>query len=194
MSENIIEKNYQTYEKGLIKLFGEEACVNLVEALGGATKIAKASYANLADSGSAYEGSFVKNIIKLTRLANELNALLPEEVKAPAESINKVCMLSQIAKVLLFEENDNTWEITNRGIVYKYAKLDGALRVGERSCLIASNAGIKFTETEYEAMRILDKSTDDDAYSKYYSSSLSMVVRQAAEILTMINRTNANQQ
>ena len=188
MSENVIEKNYNTYEKGLIKLFGEETAYAIIDALGGKERVAKASYANMADSGSAFEGSFIKNVIKLTRLANDINALLPDEVKAPVDSINKVCMLSQIAKVLLFEENDNTWEITNRGIVYKYAKLDGALRVGERSCLIASNAGIKFTETEYEAMRILDKSVDDDTYSKYFSSSLSTVIRQAAELITLINR------
>lgn len=193
MSENSIEKNYQTYEKGLIKLFGEEICANLVEALGGPTKISRASYSTTEDTGSAFEGSFVKNVIKLTRMANQINALLPEEVKAPVESINKVCILSQIAKVLLFEENDNNWEVVNRGMIYTYAKLDGALRVGERSCLIASNAGVKFTDIEYEAMRILDKSSDDDAYSKYYSSSLSMVVRQASEIITAINRANVNQ-
>lgn len=192
MSENAIEKNYKTYEKGLIKLFGEEIASAIINALGGKERVAKASYMNLAESGSAFEGSFIKNVIKMTRLANEINSLLPENSRASVESINKVCMLSQIAKVLLYEENDNNWEIINRGMVYKYNKLDGALRVGERSCLIASNAGIKFTEIEYEAMRILDKSPEDDSFTKYFSSSLSTVVRQAAELVTMINRIDAS--
>jgi len=188
MSENIIQKNFITYKNGLIKLFGENIATAIIDQLGGEDKIARATYSNLENSGSAYEGAFIRNIIKLTRYANDINNLLPPENQAEKASINKVCLLSQIAKVLLFEENDNNWEIVNRGMNYKYAELDGALRVGERSTLIAMNAGVKFNEFEFEAMRILDKSGDDDNYTKYFSSSLSTVIRQASEIITMINK------
>jgi len=188
MSENIIQKNFEIYKNGLIKIFGDNIAISIIEALGGEEKIAKASYSNLENSGSAFEGSFIKNVIRLTKYANAINDILPEDNKVDKASINKVCLLSQIAKVLLFEENDNNWEIVNRGINYKYAALDGALRVGERSTLIAMNAGVKFNEFEFEAMRILDKTGDDDNYTKYFSSSLSTVIRQAAEIITLINK------
>lgn len=86
----------------------------------------------------------------------------------------------------MFLPNDNEWEVTKRGMNYKFNDaLDGALRSGERSILIATNAGIKFSEIEFEAMRINDKSVDDD-YSRYYSSPLSVCVRQASEIINLI--------
>lgn len=188
MSENAIKKNFETYKKGLVKLFGEEITNRLIEAIGGEDALAKATYASLSDTGAAYEGAFIKNIIRLTQYANKINELLPEDIRADVNSVNKVCMLSQIAKVLLYEENDNNWEIANRGMLYKYASLEGALRVGERSTMIASNAGVILNEVEYEAMRILDKDGSDDNFSKYFSSPLSTVVRQASEIITLANR------
>lgn len=75
-------------------------------------------------------------------------------------------------------------------MVYKFNNdLKGALRVGERSLLIAMNEGVKFTEDEFEAMRIMDKDGADDNYSKYFSSPLSMVIRHANEMLDYINRS-----
>lgn len=193
MSENSIKKNFETYKNGLIKLLGEDVAIAIIEALGGEEKIANATYSNLENSGSSFNGSFVKNVIRLAKYANSINDILPENNKADKNSINKVCLLSQISKVILFEENDNNWEIVNRGINYKYAQLNGALRVGERSILIAMNAGVKFNEFEFEAMRILDKTGEDDNYTKYFSSSLSTVVRQASEIITLINKKLDNE-
>ena len=193
MSENIIAKNFAIYRSGLEKLFGVEIADKLIDALGGEDKVANASYAATKDTGAAYAGSFVKNVIKLVNIANKINGILPEEIKVNAESLNKICMLSQISKVLLFEENDNNYEIINRGMVYKYAQLAGALRTGERSTLIASNAGITFTELEYEAMRAIDNASGNDNYTKYFSSNLSMIVRQAYEIINAVNRENSQQ-
>lgn len=191
MSESTIIKNFKTYKGGLIKLFGEEIAERIIEALGGEEKVANATYANSKDSGAAYNGAFIKNIIRLTKTANALNNLvLPEEIRADVASINKVCMLSQIAKVVMFKENDNNYEIVNRGILYKFETLDGALRTGERSTLIASNAGVVFTEVEYEAMRAIDNLSVDDNYTKFFSSPLSLVIRQAYEIVNMANKVN----
>lgn len=191
MSDAIIIKNFSTYKKGLVKLFGEEIANSIIDALGGDEKVMNATYANSKDSGAAYNGAFVKNVIKLTQLANSLNEVYPESIKADVSSINKVCMLSQIAKVLMFKENDNNYEIINRGILYKFEELDGALRTGERSTLIAMNVGVKFTECEYEAMQAIDKLSEQDNYTKYFSSPLSLVIRQAYEILNTANKINA---
>lgn len=189
MSEDKIQKNFETYENGLIKLFGEETANNIIAALGGKEKVSRATYSHLKDSGSAFDGSLLKNIIRMAQYANKLNEVLPDYAKADINSINKVCMLCQIAKALLYEENDNNWEIINRGMPYKFNNdLEGALRIGERSTLIAMNAGVKFTEIEFEAMRIIDKDSTEDNYTKYFSSPLSTVIRQASELITLTNR------
>ena len=195
MQTDILVKNFAVYRKGLDKILGSEVADNVIEALGGEDAVMTATYANLADSGSAFDGSFVKNVIRLARIANSINELLPEAMRADATSLGKVCLLNQIAKVVMFSTNDNSWEVTNRGMIYKYNDLEGALRTGERSTLIAMNAGVKFTPEEFEAMGILDKNVEDDNYKKYFASPLSTVVRQAAELVTLINKkaiTNKN--
>lgn len=192
IAQDILVKNLETYKNGLIKLIGEKVMDKLIQSVGGDEVLMNATYSNLADSGSAFNGSFIKNVIRMTRIANDINNILPEAYRAVPQSIYKVCMLSQISKTLLFKENDNNWEIVNRGILYKYSKLDGALRVGERSVLLCMNAGVKFNEFEFEAMKILDKTTEDDSFTKYFSSPLSTVVRQAAEIITLTNRLSVN--
>ena len=186
LNEDIILKNYDDFKKRLETYVGVEETNNLINSLGGDDVVMDASYANLTDSGLAYRGSLIESMLNITKYAVKINQLLPENKQANLNSIVKVGLLHHIAKVLLYEPNDNNWEITNRGMVYKYnSELEGALRVGERSTLLSSNAGIKFSELEYEAMRIMDK-TNDDNYAKYYSSSLSIVIKQANEIVNHI--------
>lgn len=190
LSEDIILKNYDDFKKRLETYVGVEETNNLINSLGGDDVVMDASYANLTDSGLAYKGSLIESMLNITKYAVKINQLLPENKQANLNSIVKVGLLHHIAKVLLYEPNDNNWEITNRGMVYKYnSELEGALRVGERSTLLSSNAGVKFSELEYEAMRIMDK-TNDDNYAKYYSSSLSIVIKQANEIVNHIYKIN----
>jgi hypothetical protein len=191
MKKDILVKNYSTYRDGLERLIGDEITDTLIESLGGDDAVMNATYSNLVDSGSAFDGSFVKNVIKLARIASQINEILPEGMRADAKSIGKVCLLSQIAKVVMLSPNDNNWEVVNRGMVYKYTSLDGALRTGERSIMLAANAGVKFTPEEFEAMGILDRNAEDDNYKKYFSSPLSTVVRQAAELIGLINKAQA---
>lgn len=191
MSEDVIVKNYTNYKNGLIKVIGEEAAEKLIELLGGDEAVMNASYANLSDSGVAFEGSFVRSIIRLTKYAHQINDILPEAIRADKMSINKVCLLSQVAKVVMMSKNENNWEVVNRGMVYKYNKLEGALRTGERSIMLATNAGVTFNENEFEAMGILDRSPEEDSFKKYFASSLSTVVRQAAEIVMLVNKADA---
>lgn len=190
MATDIALKNYDNYYKGLEKTIGSELADGIIDALGGPEKVAEAPFFNLDESGVAYEGAFSRSVIRLIKIAYNINDTLPEHLRVDERSINKVCLLSHIAKVQLYLPNDNNWEVTNRGMVYKYNNdLKGALRVGERSLLIAMNEGVKFTEDEFEAMRIMDKDGADDNYSKYFSSPLSMVIRHANEMLDYINRS-----
>ena len=190
MQKDILLKNFDNYYEGLKKTVGEKFAEKIIEDLGGEEKVMSAPFFNLEESGVAYEGAWAKNVIRLVKIAYNINDSLPEDVRVDEREINKVCLLSHIAKVVLYEKNDNNWEVTNRGMNYKFNNtLQGALRVGERSILIAMNVGVKFSELEFEAMRIMDKDTNDDYYSRYYSSPLSLVIRQANEILDYINRT-----
>lgn len=188
LNEDIILKNYDDFKRRLETYVGIEETENLIDSLGGDDNIMDAPFANTSDTGFAYKGSLVETLLNITTFAVKINQLLPTNKQADLKSIVKVGLLHHLAKVQLYEPNDNSWEITNRGMVYKYnSDLLGALRVGERSILLACNAGVKFTEYEFEAMRIMDK-TNDDNYAKYYSSSLSIVIKQANEIVTLINK------
>ena len=56
-----------------------------------------------------------------------------------------------------------------------------SMRVGERSIYYATKYGISLTEEEYQAILNYDKS-EDDKQSKWYSSTLSTILKQANEL------------
>ena len=189
LSKEILVSNFSKYKKRLITYVGEQETESIIEELGGDDAVMNATYANMDNTGLAYDGSFTETVIALTVYAIKINGLLPEEKQVSKESIAKVALLSQIGKVLLFKPQTNDWRRKNLGENYTYAELDGAIRVGERSILIAMNSGVKFTEFEFEAMRIMDKQNENaDNYSKYFSGTLSMVIKQANEMIDIINR------
>ena len=189
LSKEILVSNFSKYKKRLITYVGEQEAESIIEELGGDDAVMNATYANTDNTGLAYEGSFTETVIALTVYAIKINDLLPEEKQVSKESIAKVALLSQIGKVLLFKPQTNDWRRKNLGENYSYAELDGAIRVGERSILIAMNSGVKFTEFEFEAMRIMDKQNENaDNYSKYFSGTLSMIIKQANEMIDIINR------
>ena len=187
LPDDIIVKNYSDFKERLVNYVGEASTNAIVEYLGGDEAIMDASYGNTLETGLAYRGSLIETLLTLTTYAIKLNQILPKSKQVDINSIVKVGLLHQLAKVLLYTPNDNNWEINNRGIIYKYNTLEGALRIGERSTLIASNAGVKFSEIEYEAMKIMDKNEDDN-YSKFYSSRLSMLIKHANEIIIDLNK------
>lgn len=189
LSKEILVSNFSKYKKRLITYVGEQEAESIIEELGGDDAVMNATYANMENTGLAYDGSFTETVIALTVYAIKINDLLPEEKQVSKESIAKVALLSQIGKVLLFKPQTNDWRRKNLGEKYTYTELDGAIRVGERSILIAMNSGVKFTEFEFEAMRIMDKQNENaDNYSKYFSGTLSMVIKQANEMIDIINR------
>lgn len=183
---DLIVKNYSDFVEKLKTYVGKEETEQLISNLGGEEIISKASFANLDTTGLAYSGSLIATIFELTTYAIKLNNILPESKRIAIESIVKVGLLHQISKVQLFVPNDNQWEVNNRGMIYKYADLDSALRVGERSILICNNANIKFTPQEFEAMRIIDK-TSDDTQAKFYSSTLSVLIESANRFVNLIH-------
>lgn len=191
LTEDLKVKNFATYKKYLINLITEVGYNRLVKWLGGEEELMNASFGMSQDSGSAFEGSLIDNSLRIAKYACDINNLLPDELKVKNSAIYKVALLSHISKVVMYVKNDSTWEVTNRGLIYKFKELETYLKSGERSVLIAMNAGISFTDDEYEAMRIVDRIKENDGSSLWYAAgTLATVIRQANEIVTLENKKN----
>ena len=109
--------------------------------------------------------------------------------KVDEESIIKVCLLQHLSKISMFVPNDNQWEVEKRGFNYKFNEnLEGCLKFGERSAYNALSAGIKLTPVEVEAMKSLDKDSEETRNSKWVSNILTTIVRQANELAYAIEK------
>lgn len=149
-----------------------------------------APFTNVNDNGMAFEGSLLHIVLRtLTPYAIKINDVLPDNLKVDTNSLIKVCLLSHLSKCKMFIPNDNTWEVTNRSMPYKFAPCDVSLRTGIKSIMLAQKMGIEFTDVEVDAMTILDR--DADLQAKYFSSPLATIVRQAYE-LTLLQFKNQN--
>lgn len=149
-------------------------------------KLFDAPFAMVGDSNMTSEGSLVHVVLRqLTPLALKINELLPENKRAKQESIIKVCLLNHISKALMYVKNDNAWEIEKRGLLYKYAKSEAALKIFTRSMYLVQEFGIKLTLDEFEAMLILDRD-DNDSQTKLYATPLAVVIKQANELLRLV--------
>jgi hypothetical protein len=177
--------NYVTYvnKLQLVGGYSEELFSEISERLTNAPMHA------YIDSGLAYPGAFIFNAMrKIAAYAVFENEKLDENEKVDKNSIVKVVLLNQISKALQFEPNNNKWELENRGIAWKYNETDVALRTGEKSLYLCTKYGIQFTPEEFEAMLICDK-TDDD-FSKIYSSTLSILIKNATNLTYNLARLN----
>ena len=140
------------------------------------TAVANAPAGLSVDSGNAYEGALGDHCVLVYKIATKIAAMVATTLPVDKESLRKVCMLHQIAKAEMFVPNTEEWQ-RKKGQLYKFAETPGVLKVGERSTMLASNCGIKFTPEEYEAMRILDKTGEDYEKQKYSISTEFVTVR-----------------
>ena len=183
------EKNLSTFRRYLTNLIGAAETSALIYYLGGDNSIIDASFGMTKDSGCAYEGAFLENVLRIADIAMNINDnIFPEEKRVSAKSIYRSVLLQHLAKVMMYEDNTNQWEIDNRGILYKFKNTNVVLKGGERVILLLLKSGIQdITEEEYEAIRIIDKMKEDDFATTKHVSTLACIVRQANEINTMIN-------
>lgn len=183
------EQNLTTFKRYLTKLIGAAETNALIFYLGGENAIKEASFGMTKDSGCAYSGSFLENVLRISDIAMNINDnIFPEEKRVVAKSIYRVVLLQHLSKVTMYEDNTNQWEIDNRGILYKFRNTNVVLKGGERVILLLLKSGIQdITEEEYEAIRIIDKMKEDDFAITKHVSTLACIIRQANEINTMIN-------
>ena len=186
--KEVLLKQYKQYLNNII---GEDLTNSLIKELVGDDKIKNATFGMTKDSGCAYDGSFLYNVIRLCFICCKLNDILPEENRLNKKTIFKVVLLQHISKVNMFIKNDNEWEVSKRGILYKFSdEKDVCIKGGEKSILILNNVGVKIDKNEFEALRIIDKTKENDNNIIAYSGILSTIIRIGNEILSLINRKN----
>lgn len=143
-------------------------------------KIKFASASINKESGLAYDGALMDFITRIAVVSFNLNNILNESVKTSVDSLIKVCYISQLSKALMIEKNDVDWEV-KKGKLYKFSKNIPALKTGEYSIFLCTKYGIELTEDEFTAILSIDKVNDEQ--TKYFSNSLSQVLRSSIEIV-----------
>lgn len=130
---------------------------------------------------NCFPGGLVDHILKVTGYAIKINDMLPEKLKVEKTSIIKVCFLHQIGKVKLYLLNNTDWEL-KKGILYKFNEDLPSMKISERSLYYCNQYGVKLSEIEFQAIMNFEK-PDDDKQSKWYSNILSIIIKQAIELV-----------
>jgi len=187
ITEEKINLNYATFTKVLDKygLLTEKMKMDgeFVEKL-------RTSPAHLnIESGGAYPGALIENIMLITDYAKKLNQnVISERNRVDNTSLLKVCFLHQIAKAEQYVKNDSDWGVKN-GKIYKFSPNCPALKTGEFSTFLCQKYGIELTTFEYEAIISIDK-TDDDLQAKYHGNILSKILKAANELVDVERKSN----
>lgn len=139
------------------------------------------------DMGTAYKGALIVHINMAYALAKSIAQKISGTFSINSKSLLKVCYIMHLSKRYTYIENDNEWEVKNRGLVFKFNNnIDGTLKGGQKSALEALNNGVKLTPEEFESILILD--SDDDSKNCIHRPIMATIVRQANELAYAIER------
>lgn len=142
----------------------------------------KTTIAPSLDTGLAYDGSIMFHALTIWFYAKRITSNIYNTIATiNTKSLVKIIVLHQLGKVGMFVPNPNEWEV-KKGKVYTFAKSDACLKLGELSKLLCSNAGVKFTKEEYEAMSILDKTAEEYEKMSLYRTHLSTVFKMSSDM------------
>ena len=143
------------------------------------------------EMGTAYKGALLIHINMVMALAQRVAKMISGTFEIDENTLLKSIAIMHLSKRLVYVENDNDWEIKNRGLMFKFAKgVEGCLKGGERSALEALNNGVKLTPIEFEAITCLDE--DVEASKKPFISIYTTVIRQANELAYAIEKERYN--
>lgn len=143
------------------------------------------------DMGTAYKGALIVHINLVVALAKRISKMVSGTFQMDENSLIKVCMIMHLSKRLVYVENDNEWEIKNRGLNFKFKKgLEGCIKGGDRSALEALNNGVKITPLEFESITCLDE--DIDSSKKNFLSMMTTIVRQSNELAYAVEKERYN--
>jgi hypothetical protein len=147
----------------------------LVELYGESIK--NASYSTTKSEGNAFstKGGLLQVVMRiLTPNALKVNEILPQELKQEKASIIKICMLSQISKSRMFT-------VDERGYA-NFSNDTSVLKLGARSLMMLSQAGISLSEDEYEAIALMDKNDSEGARGL---KPLALILKMANDLTLM---------
>lgn len=194
LTEDRINKNYILWIEQLKKYncYSEE----LISDYGDSIRLA--SFGLNECNGNAYQGSLLDIVLfKLCVIANQINEnvfgvnekgkIRHKALYVNKESLLKVLLLQHISKAEMFVPSSEQWKI-NKGILYEFnPNLQTSMKLCERSLFICSKYDIKFTEEEYDAMKVLDR---EDDKANIYLSPLAQLVK----ISNQLASTESHQQ
>lgn len=196
LSEEIINKNYVTWTECLknYDCLSDEMLEDIGE------DIKNASW-SLDVKNGAGRGSMLRVVLKnLCTIAAHINdgafgdngkgGDKHQLLKVDRKSLMKVLLLQHISKAIIFTPTTEQWK-KNKGMLYDFNnELSTTMKLGERSIFICMKYGIKLTEEEYEAMRIVDK---DEEKSYGFLNPLCEIVKIANQLTAIeVFRTENN--
>ena len=143
------------------------------------------------EMGTAYKGALLIHINMTMALAQRLAKMISGTFEIDEVTLFKSIAIMHLSKRLVYVENDNDWEIKNRGLLFKFSKnIEGCLKGGERSALEALNNGVKLSPIEFGTITCLDD--DVETSKKAFQSIYTTVVRQANELAYAIEKERYN--
>ena len=99
------------------------------------------------EMGTAYKGALLIHINMVMALAQRVAKMISGTFEIDENTLLKSIAIMHLSKRLVYVENDNDWEIKNRGLMFKFAKgVEGCLKGGERSALEALNNSFQFIQ------------------------------------------------
>ena len=150
------------------------------------TELLSSPCAITEDMGTAYKGA----LLMVMALAQRMTKMISGTFQMDEDSLLKVCCIMHLSKRHMYVENENEWEIKNRGMLFKFAKdMEGCLKGGERSALEALNNGVHLSPIEFEAIKALD---EEDNTKNPFKSILTIIVKQANELAYAIEKERYN--
>lgn len=187
ITEEKINSNFVLWTERLKKYncFSEQMITEIGE------KLKNASFALNKSSGSAYQGSMIDVVLNhLCKIAYNINekafGLNDRQkynhpyIKVNSDMLMRVLLLQHISKSEMFIPQENQWKLKN-GYLYDFNNdVASALKCGERSIFLCLKYGIKLSEEEFEAMRIIDK--DDTEKNNSFANPLCTIVRAANQL------------
>lgn len=135
----------------------------------------KAPASTMESLHNSFEGGLIDHLLRVAFYAVRFNNSLPEDKKVDQKSLLKVCLLHQIGKANLYIDGPE-WAKKN-GKHYDFNNKLTSMRVSERSIYYATSNGITFSEEEYAAILMFDKT--DDKQAEYHNSILGELLKMS---------------
>lgn len=183
LSQEKININYVRWIEKLKKY--DAYSEKMINDIGGILK--NSSFGITPSSGGAYKGSMIDitlNMLCVLAVHINENGLGNNHpfIKVNTNSLIKVLLIQHISKAIIFTEEKEQWKI-NKGSLYTFNEnLNTTMKCGERTIYMCMKYGIKLSEEEYEAIRIIDKD-DDKAMS--FSSPLSALIKIVNQLVAI---------